>query len=177
MLFFFNDTATTEIYTLSLHDALPRSPREPLCPLLSQDPWDFWRWHPSSGPTNPPSTRRRFRKGPERPAAWRPLDTFQRASVYLPPPTGRNSPGIRLAPGCPTDSARLPDPRARHTPTPLRWADGLLPRRSRRPPQTSPPQLPAGADSEVAVANFRVRRAFRICRPARTSVPHSLRRR
>src|SRR3712207_8490580 len=33
MLFFFNDTATTEIYTLSLHDALPisaaksRSPR------------------------------------------------------------------------------------------------------------------------------------------------------
>src|SRR5258708_15244019 len=34
-LFFFNDTATTEIYTLSLHDALPissapsRSPRSP----------------------------------------------------------------------------------------------------------------------------------------------------
>src|SRR5258707_1893148 len=28
--FFFNDTATTEIYTLSLHDALPISPRPPL---------------------------------------------------------------------------------------------------------------------------------------------------
>src|SRR5258707_11525352 len=27
--FFFNDTATTEIYTLSLHDALPISPLEP----------------------------------------------------------------------------------------------------------------------------------------------------
>src|SRR3970282_3034807 len=27
-LFFFNDTATTEIYTLSLHDALPISPRD-----------------------------------------------------------------------------------------------------------------------------------------------------
>src|SRR5690348_18115360 len=27
VLFFFNDTATTEIYTLSLHDALPISPR------------------------------------------------------------------------------------------------------------------------------------------------------
>src|SRR3712207_7688881 len=27
MLFFFNDTATTEIYTLSLHDALPISSR------------------------------------------------------------------------------------------------------------------------------------------------------
>src|SRR2546426_9211495 len=26
-LFFFNDTATTEIYTLSLHDALPISPK------------------------------------------------------------------------------------------------------------------------------------------------------
>src|SRR3712207_8812373 len=31
MLFFFNDTATTEIYTLSLHDALPisRATRDP----------------------------------------------------------------------------------------------------------------------------------------------------
>src|SRR3712207_9204023 len=27
--FFFNDTATTEIYTLSLHDALPISPQTP----------------------------------------------------------------------------------------------------------------------------------------------------
>src|ERR1044072_5096007 len=39
--FFFNDTATTEIYTLSLHDALPISgavlsfPPPPLC---------FWFW-------------------------------------------------------------------------------------------------------------------------------------
>src|SRR5215471_19595215 len=32
--FFFNDTATTEIYTLSLHDALPISPRR----LLDQRP-------------------------------------------------------------------------------------------------------------------------------------------
>src|SRR5258707_3035296 len=29
LLFFFNDTATTEIYTLSLHDALPISLRPP----------------------------------------------------------------------------------------------------------------------------------------------------
>src|SRR5258708_11921485 len=29
MLFFFNDTATTEIYTLSLHDALPICARHP----------------------------------------------------------------------------------------------------------------------------------------------------
>src|SRR3712207_7783847 len=35
-MFFFNDTATTEIYTLSLHDALPSYPRRPRhegCPL------------------------------------------------------------------------------------------------------------------------------------------------
>src|SRR2546425_13184100 len=32
--FFFNDTATTEIYTLSLHDALPIY--QPLQPLLQQ---------------------------------------------------------------------------------------------------------------------------------------------
>src|SRR2546429_3351076 len=33
MFFFFNDTATTEIYTLSLHDALPISGLQPrVCP-------------------------------------------------------------------------------------------------------------------------------------------------
>src|SRR2546427_11368952 len=31
IFFFFNDTATTEIYTLSLHDALPISPPRPRC--------------------------------------------------------------------------------------------------------------------------------------------------
>src|SRR2546422_8144349 len=38
--FFFNDTATTEIYTLSLHDALPiwiRLPREPLPVILKRN--------------------------------------------------------------------------------------------------------------------------------------------
>src|SRR2546429_9450792 len=43
--FFFNDTATTEIYTLSLHDALPILRRWacplliPVCPILSV--WHF----------------------------------------------------------------------------------------------------------------------------------------
>src|ERR1022692_2777437 len=37
--FFFNDTATTEIYTLSLHDALPISPR-PACTRS----WLHSRW-------------------------------------------------------------------------------------------------------------------------------------
>src|SRR5690348_18376442 len=32
LFFFFNDTATTEIYTLSLHDALPICSPRPRCP-------------------------------------------------------------------------------------------------------------------------------------------------
>src|SRR2546430_17535482 len=35
--FFFNDTATTEIYTLSLHDALPISPHYRLRHLMEKD--------------------------------------------------------------------------------------------------------------------------------------------
>src|SRR2546430_5724846 len=34
LFFFFNDTATTEIYTLSLHDALPIYPNVRQCPML-----------------------------------------------------------------------------------------------------------------------------------------------
>src|SRR6266550_7624245 len=36
--FFFNDTATTEIYTLSLHDALPFSSSSPAWPPASCSP-------------------------------------------------------------------------------------------------------------------------------------------
>src|SRR3712207_8406289 len=45
MFFFFNDTATTEIYTLSLHDALPicrRRPRGRDGPV--RPPARRWRW-------------------------------------------------------------------------------------------------------------------------------------
>src|SRR3712207_9424515 len=41
--FFFNDTATTEIYTLSLHDALPIFLAVPLCPDLG------WGVAPAAG--------------------------------------------------------------------------------------------------------------------------------
>src|SRR3712207_7433102 len=37
MFFFFNDTATTEIYTLSLHDALPIS-KHPVPPISRDGP-------------------------------------------------------------------------------------------------------------------------------------------
>src|SRR2546429_3159148 len=47
LFFFFNDTATTEIYTLSLHDALPispglNSPRKP-CPGQAAVPFAYRR--------------------------------------------------------------------------------------------------------------------------------------
>src|SRR2546430_8799226 len=45
--FFFNDTATTEIYTLSLHDALPifcASPIAALIPLLTLKLAEFSLW-------------------------------------------------------------------------------------------------------------------------------------
>src|SRR6266704_4861650 len=48
---FFNDTATTEIYTLSLHDALPISP-----------PPTARRRTPSRCSSGPPGARRRDRK-------------------------------------------------------------------------------------------------------------------
>src|SRR3989454_5540671 len=43
LFFFFNDTATTEIYTLSLHDALPIAKDRSFNPfeLLSDAPADF----------------------------------------------------------------------------------------------------------------------------------------
>src|SRR5256885_17251030 len=42
VFFFFNDTATTEIYTLSLHDALPISHRQGLQGLAG--PWEAHGW-------------------------------------------------------------------------------------------------------------------------------------
>src|SRR2546430_15683753 len=40
--FFFNDTATTEIYTLSLHDALPISAAPPGSPVHARARTDRW---------------------------------------------------------------------------------------------------------------------------------------
>src|SRR3712207_9238976 len=68
-VFFFNNTATTEIYTLSLHDALPISRRSPAtCPSRGsprrppacrrdRTPSSSCRTSPGSGP--PSSTRGR----------------------------------------------------------------------------------------------------------------------
>src|ERR1035437_10502034 len=50
-VFFFNDTATTEIYTLSLHDALP------IWPLIQAR----HRWHFPLKPTSSPRDRKSTR--------------------------------------------------------------------------------------------------------------------
>src|SRR2546426_4018226 len=63
-LFFFNDTATTEIYTLSLHDALPiclvKSPKHSrfhLSPFLGIDrELPIWRLNSASFRRGPPQT-------------------------------------------------------------------------------------------------------------------------
>src|SRR5690348_18093708 len=57
VIFFFNDTATTEIYTLSLHDALPIFPAPPTSSRARRPPAP-WRWAPSA-PTASASTARR----------------------------------------------------------------------------------------------------------------------
>src|SRR3712207_8812802 len=57
ILFFFNDTATTEIYTLSLHDALP---------ILSRP---YSHCAAASGcPAGPPASPRHRRSSPRTPA-------------------------------------------------------------------------------------------------------------
>src|SRR6266511_3126853 len=65
---FFKDTATTEIYTLSLHDALPTSPpptwprwmRPPPCSTRARCCARWWDGTPPSGPAR----RRRTRPSP-----------------------------------------------------------------------------------------------------------------
>src|SRR6266705_4504187 len=64
LFFFFNDTATTEIYTLSLHDALPISPlRRPLCCATCA-------WSKSCAPRASASCERRTRSDAESSATF-----------------------------------------------------------------------------------------------------------
>src|SRR5260370_42685542 len=67
ILFFFNDTATTEIYTLSLHDALPISclPKRP-CDFAS-DVWGLGSVTvmPASSHARRPASRSRCQRSEE----------------------------------------------------------------------------------------------------------------
>src|SRR2546429_9935132 len=85
-IFFFNDTATTEIYTLSLHDALPISAAA-MAPLAALHA-------PNSAATvaTPPlaSTCRAVRRGPCRSASWvRRLPERRNAPSSASPPQPR----------------------------------------------------------------------------------------
>src|SRR6266496_1653555 len=92
-LFFFNDTASTEIYTLSLHDALPISPSRTLAPGAG-----IWRaawWRP---PRTPSWARRRristacpapcsttvWGSPPRSPSCWGPLVPAVPAPAVVP---------------------------------------------------------------------------------------------
>src|SRR2546426_4431808 len=72
--FFFNDTATTEIYTLSLHDALPiyRAEREP-------------GHRPDPVPQRRPSPARGARPVPQRDAAHPPARSEEHTSELQSP--------------------------------------------------------------------------------------------
>src|SRR6266496_3824183 len=89
--FFFNDTATTEIYTLSLHDALPIFDRPP-------------RWHPSR--------RSRFRRDDGRPQTSSPRSDPRRPSPRRwPPGPAAGAAGPRT--GRPRTRPRTGSPRCR----------------------------------------------------------------
>src|SRR5256886_11488292 len=75
--FFFNDTATTEIYTLSLHDALPISPRGGGLSPSHQAPEDT-----SSGPPGRPGRRRTVHRFPRQPARGLARDSVGTARPY-----------------------------------------------------------------------------------------------
>src|SRR3712207_7933034 len=64
LYFFFNDTATTEIYTLSLHDALPISRRGAVRDLLHRLGQPV-RPRPAGGGRDGPGARRNQRRSEE----------------------------------------------------------------------------------------------------------------
>src|SRR2546426_8814291 len=63
LLFFFNDTATTEIYTLSLHDALPICPRGPTASRRGASAHTGARDRRRTGRVNTRSSRSARRRG------------------------------------------------------------------------------------------------------------------
>src|SRR5574341_1533635 len=73
--FFFNDTATTEIYTLSLHDALPILP-------IPCDPWCLQAMKKKTDTKNPPPSRRTGKLG----SPSRDLPRKTKKSSVIPPP-------------------------------------------------------------------------------------------
>src|SRR6266487_5836240 len=107
LFFFFNDTATTEIYTLSLHDALPISDRG------DGRPWRFQRvsgalWARHAGPH---LARRRFPEEEARASRVGGLEPGRQESRR----GARRSPG-QIRSGVPGREPALRDGRLDHAP-------------------------------------------------------------
>src|SRR5574337_1666399 len=126
IIFFFNDTATTEIYTLSLHDALPIYPGKPSRDLLQH----------VSRPDSPTMAREQSRAPPRHshgdPTSLAPPERLTDLAVVPreKPHTGaaareqpRDSPVIErggpLSPAWPSDQSRDLSPNASGGLTPL----------------------------------------------------------
>src|SRR3712207_4665076 len=150
-IFFFNDTATTEIYTLSLHDALPISHKPGgLSPRLNQR-WQTRPFWPNLASSMHHSVRRASGcavRAPSRAACSPPLRT-PRAPPH--PPSG-----ARAAPSAGTNrggASACPCARGgRLRPSALR-PPGTVPARSRRSaPWPAPPdhRAPGGAALSAA---------------------------
>src|SRR2546430_16398007 len=166
--FFFNDTATTEIYTLSLHDALPiYAPRA----AAVGDPGRATQPHPAA----PRPLRRRVRgaPGPDGPRPGRhphhrlhptgrarlrpPRRQRDHPGRSRPPRPQRPRPRLRTRLGRPGPGQHRPGPpagRPRTRPDPARRRHRPAPRRTRRTPR---PDQPRTHLTEIGRASCRER--------------------
>src|SRR5688572_33493964 len=83
--FFFNDAATTEIYTLSLHDALPISEGKNVITIYFAKPGDVYTPEDPTNPGIPPAIVAVGAKDYEITAIWTALLEFEKVAdvVYV----------------------------------------------------------------------------------------------
>ena len=101
--FFFNDTATTEIYTLSLHDALPISLQDSL--IMAR----FLQAAVPKWPTKLPTLKALLAAQHQR--VWQQWQTHQQ--YYLKPENRAALRQVLLHPGTPSVSAKAPKTKAK----------------------------------------------------------------
>src|SRR2546429_9617186 len=114
IFFFFNDTATTEIYTLSLHDALPIYRVDAPRGIVWHAPDvvdESDRTEPSAGRPHLGRQSRQLRPppGPRRSAGWRPVRPARRPARQPRAPRPPGAPPARDHPRPPPSPRALPD--------------------------------------------------------------------